>query len=44
MQWDDVARELNIDSMKTEWVRVCVRPEQSFTRAILEIYMQVFSV
>ena len=39
-QWDDVARELNIDSMKTEWVRVCVRPEQSFTRAILEIYMQ----
>ena len=25
--------------MKTEWVRVCVRPEQSFTRAILEIYM-----
>jgi len=24
---------------KTEWVRVCVRPEQSFTRAILEIYM-----
>ena len=38
-QWDDIARELNIDSMKTEWVRVCVRPEQSFTRAILEIYM-----
>merc|ERR1719350_1136019 len=35
----DVARELNIDGMKTEWVRVCVRPEQSFTRAILEIYM-----
>ena len=33
------ARELNIDEMKTEWVRVCVRPEQSFTRAILEIYM-----
>ena len=25
--------------MKTEWVKVCVRPEQSFTRAILEIYM-----
>ena len=39
-QWDDIARELNVDSMKTEWVRVCVRPEQSFTRAILEIYMQ----
>ena len=39
-QWDDIARELNIDNMKTEWVRVCVRPEQSFTRAILEIYMQ----
>jgi len=38
-QWDDIARELNIDQMKTEWVRVCVRPEQSFTRAILEIYM-----
>jgi len=38
-QWDDIARELNIDDMKTEWVRVCVRPEQSFTRAILEIYM-----
>ena len=33
------ARELHIDEMKTEWVRVCVRPEQSFTRAILEIYM-----
>ncbi len=32
-------RELNIDSMKTEWVKVCIRPEQSFTRAILEIYM-----
>jgi len=39
-QWDDMARELNIDEMKTEWVRVCVRPEQSFTRAVLEIYMQ----
>lgn len=39
-QWDDIARELNIDQMKTEWVKVCVRPEQSFTRAILEIYMQ----
>jgi len=38
-QWYDIARELNIDSMKTEWVKVCVRPEQSFTRAILEIYM-----
>jgi len=38
-QWDDIARELNIDEMKTEWVRVCIRPEQSFTRAILEIYM-----
>lgn len=38
-QWDDIARELNIDEMKTEWVRVCVRPEQSFTRAILEIYL-----
>jgi len=38
-QWDDIARELDIDEMKTEWVRVCVRPEQSFTRAILEIYM-----
>jgi len=38
-QWDDIARELHIDEMKTEWVRVCVRPEQSFTRAILEIYM-----
>jgi len=38
-QWDDIARELRIDDMKTEWVRVCVRPEQSFTRAILEIYM-----
>ena len=25
--------------MKAEWVQVCVRPEQSFTRAILEIYM-----
>ena len=25
--------------MKTEWVKVCIRPEQSFTRAILEIYM-----
>jgi hypothetical protein len=25
--------------MKTEWVKVCVRPEQSFTRAVLEIYM-----
>ena len=34
-----ICRELNIDEMKTEWVRVCVRPEQSFTRAILEIYM-----
>ena len=34
-----MCRELNIDDMKTEWVRVCVRPEQSFTRAILEIYM-----
>ena len=34
-----ISRELNIDGMKTEWVRVCVRPEQSFTRAILEIYM-----
>ena len=34
-----VTRELHIDEMKTEWVRVCVRPEQSFTRAILEIYM-----
>ena len=34
-----ISRELNIDEMKTEWVRVCVRPEQSFTRAILEIYM-----
>lgn len=39
-QWDDIARELDMDQMKTEWVRVCVRPEQSFTRAILEIYMQ----
>eukprot|EP00088_Acartia_fossae_P013718 TRINITY_DN17256_c0_g1_i2.p1 TRINITY_DN17256_c0_g1~~TRINITY_DN17256_c0_g1_i2.p1 ORF type:complete len:475 (-),score=155.06 TRINITY_DN17256_c0_g1_i2:718-2142(-) len=38
-QWYDIARELNIDSMKTEWVKVCIRPEQSFTRAILEIYM-----
>ena len=38
-QWDDIARELEIDDMKTQWVRVCVRPEQSFTRAILEIYM-----
>lgn len=38
-QWDDIARELRIDDMKTEWVKVCVRPEQSFTRAILEIYM-----
>lgn len=38
-QWYDIARELNIDQMKTEWVKVCVRPEQSFTRAILEIYM-----
>ena len=38
-QWDDIARELRIDDMKTEWVRVCVRPEQSFTRAIMEIYM-----
>lgn len=38
-QWDDIARELRIDDMKTEWVRVCIRPEQSFTRAILEIYM-----
>jgi len=38
-QWNDLARELNIDDMKTEWVKVCVRPEQSFTRAILEIYM-----
>ena len=38
-QWDDIARELQIDHMKTQWVRVCVRPEQSFTRAILEIYM-----
>jgi len=39
-QWDDIARELSIDEMKTEWVRVCIRPEQSFTRAILEIYME----
>ena len=31
-QWDDIARELRIDQMKTDWVRVCVRPEQSFTR------------
>jgi len=38
-QWNDLAKELNIDQMKTEWVKVCVRPEQSFTRAILEIYM-----
>jgi len=38
-QWSDIAQELNIDQMKTEWVKVCVRPEQSFTRAILEIYM-----
>lgn len=38
-QWYDIARELNIDDMKTEWVKVCIRPEQSFTRAILEIYM-----
>lgn len=38
-QWDDIARELDIDDMKTEWVKVCIRPEQSFTRAILEIYM-----
>jgi len=38
-QWYDIARELNIDNMKTEWVKTCVRPEQSFTRAILEIYM-----
>ncbi|XP_023323223.1 uncharacterized protein LOC111697433 [Eurytemora carolleeae] len=38
-QWYDIARELNIDEMKTEWVKVCIRPEQSFTRAILEIYM-----
>ena len=38
-QWDDIARELHIDDMKTQWVRVCVRPEQSFTRAVLEIYM-----
>jgi len=36
-QWYDIARELNIDNMKTEWVKTCVRPEQSFTRAILEI-------
>ena len=21
-QWDDIARELNIDQMKTEWVKV----------------------
>lgn len=39
-QWDDIARELNIDQMKTDWVRICVRPEQSFTRAILEMYME----
>jgi hypothetical protein len=39
-QWDDIARELDMDALKTEWVRVCVRPEQSFTRALLEIYMQ----
>ena len=39
IQLNIIFRELNIDGMKTEWVRVCVRPEQSFTRAILEIYM-----
>ena len=31
--------ELNIDRMKTEWLQVCVRLLQSFTRAILQIYM-----
>ena len=31
-QWKDLAHKLSLDELKTEWVSVCVRPQEGLTR------------
>ncbi len=39
-QWGDLAAALEVDELRTQWVRACVRPSEGLTRAMLEIYMR----
>ncbi len=39
-QWGDLAAALEVDELRTQWIRACVRPSEGLTRAMLESYMR----